>query len=426
MARRSADSGFYEFVEGALWMRIAFLTPEYVTKNSADGGLANYIKKIAKALSLRRCDVWVFVLSDLDTVWQDETVTVCEVKRNVFLHRMRSSFPFLGITQFFSQLASSRRIATKFWKIHKSRPFDILQASSYMAPGYTLLKNGKVPMVCRVSSYTPALRSAYGRKRNFCESLSDWLEVQQVAKAEVSFAPSRLVSNIFFKVTGCAPTLIRTPIDIQEPILDYSFFNAHKHRSPYLLVFGTLSRIKGVDLLADVLPDIFEKYRDLSVVFIGRDDGLPSGKKVFAHILEGCDSYGNRLFYHPAVQKAQLYSFITNAEAILIPSRVDNYPNTCIEAQMFGKPVIGTYDSSLAEMIVDGETGFLAQNGDPRSLCDAIERLLAMTPSQRQQMQERILETVLLILSEDRIGELLSFYGTTISKFQQKGNCSWQ
>ena len=209
-------------------MRIAFLTPEDVTPTSADGGLANYLKKTALALAERGCQLWVFLLSGRDATWQDGQVTVCEVKRNVFLHRMRSIFPFLGITQFFSQLASSRRIATKFWEIHKSSPFDILQASSYMAPGYALLKNGKVPMVCRVSSYTPALRSAYGRKKSFCESLSDWLEVQQVAKAEASFAPSRLVSNIFFKVTGCAPTVIRTPMDIQEPILDYSFFNAHK------------------------------------------------------------------------------------------------------------------------------------------------------------------------------------------------------
>ena len=399
-------------------MRIAFLTPEYVTKTRVDGGLANYIKKTAKALSLRRCDVWVFVLSDRDTVWQDETVTVCEVKRNVFLHRMRSIFPFLGITQFFSQLASSRRIATKFWEIHKSRAFDILQASSYMAPGYTLLKNGKVPMVCRVSSYTPALRSAYGRKKNFCESLSDWLEVQQVAKAEASFAPSRLVSNIFFKVTGRAPTVIRTPMDIQEPILDYSFFNAHKHTFPYLLVFGTLSRIKGVDLLADVLPDIFEKYRDLSVVFIGRDDGLPSGKKVFARILESCDSYGDRLFYHPAVQKAQLYSFITNAEAILIPSRVDNYPNACIEAQMFGKPVIGTYDSSLDEMIVDGKTGFLAKNADIESIKKAIKKFLNLNSVQREAMRQKIISHIEAIKCEDRVDQLTEFYKEAINNFK--------
>jgi predicted membrane GTPase involved in stress response len=34
-----------------------------------------------------------------------------------------------------------------------------------------------------------------------------------------------------------------------------------------------------------------------------------------------------------------------------MPSRVDNYPNACLEALSLGVPVIGTYDSSLDEMI---------------------------------------------------------------------------
>ncbi|MDO8445563.1 MAG: glycosyltransferase family 4 protein [Deltaproteobacteria bacterium] len=399
-------------------MRVVFLTPEYVTKTSADGGLANYIKKTAKALSLRGCDVWVFVVADRDTIWQDEMVTVCEVKRKVFWLQMLSIFPFTGLIQVLNQLISSRRVAKKYWEIHKKKPFDIVQASSYMAPGYALLKNGKVPIVCRISSYSPVVRAAYGRKRSFGEYLSDWLEIRQVADAAASFAPSRFVSNIFFKVTGCEPAVIRTSMDIQEPILDYSFFNAHKPGFPYLLFFGTLSRIKGVDLLADVLPTIFERYGDLAVVFIGRDDGMSGGKKVFSHILESCEKYRERLFYHPALQKAHLYPFVANAEAILIPSRVDNYPNVCLEAQMFGKPVIGTYESSLDEMIVDGETGFLAKNADVESIKGAIEKFLNLTSEQRESMRLRIISHIEDIKREDRVGQLIDFYKEAINKFK--------
>lgn len=400
-------------------MRIAFLTPEYVTPTSADGGLANYIKKTANALSFRGCDVWVFVLSYRDAVWKDEAVTVCEVRRGGILFRLLSMFPFVGnLTLVLNQLASSRALAKKLWQIHAKKPFDVIQASSYMAPGYALLKNGKVPIVCRVSSYTPLVREAYGRKRCFAEYLSDRLELSQVKDADVSFSPSWFVSEIFFKATECEPAVIRTPLDIQEPILDYSFFNAHKPGFPYLLFFGTLSRIKGVDLLADVLPNIFEKYRDLSVVFIGRDDGLPGGKKVFPHILESCEKYRDRLFYHPALQKTQLYAFVANAEAALIPSRVDNYPNVCLEAQMFGKPVIGTYESSLDEMIVDGETGFLAKNADVESIKGAIKKFLNLTSEQRESMRLKIISNIETIKREDRVGQLIDFYKEAINNFK--------
>ena len=75
---------------------------------------------------------------------------------------------------------------------------------------------------------------------------------------------------------------------------------------------------------------------------------------------------------------------------ILIPSRIDNYPNTCLEAQALGKIVVGTRDSSLDEMVEDGVTGFLAEPGDSESLASAILRGLALSAEERKQMAERI------------------------------------
>ena len=105
-----------------------------------------------------------------------------------------------------------------------------------------------------------------------------------------------------------------------------------------------------------------------------------------------------------------------------MPSRIDNYPNACLEALLNGVPVIGTFDSSLDEMIVDGETGFLAKNDDPSSLCDAIMRLLSLSPWQRKEMQERILKSVEAINAEDRVGQLIAYYRETIADFQSDGN----
>jgi glycosyltransferase involved in cell wall biosynthesis len=48
---------------------------------------------------------------------------------------------------------------------------------------------------------------------------------------------------------------------------------------------------------------------------------------------------------------------------VVTPSRVDNCPNTCLEAQALGKIVIGTRQSSLEELVDHGVTGFLAEPG---------------------------------------------------------------
>jgi len=399
-------------------MHIGFLTPEYVTPRGLDGGLANYLRKVGLALTARGHHVSVLVLSDHNGCWQDEGVRVYEVGRFKVPIRFKRNRRLVPWVSAFEQIQSSRRLAKMAWKIHQRTPFDIFQASSYKAPGYALRHNERVPLVCRVSSYTPLCRSAFGRPRNFSECLSDWLEVRQVLDADATFAPSEFIAETFARIEGFRPQLVRTPLDVlPQEALDASFHNKHLMNMSYLLFFGTLSRIKGVDLLAGIIPSVLERHKNIAFVFIGRDDGLPHGQKMFDYIRSECQGYEERLHYHPPLPKAELFPVIANAVGVLMPSRVDNYPNACLEAQSLGIPVIGTYDSSLDEMIVDGETGFLAQNGSPSSLEGAIASLLDQTPNQRLHMQENIHAHINKITSEDRLAQLVHFYETTITHF---------
>ncbi len=66
------------------------------------------------------------------------------------------------------------------------------------------------------------------------------------------------------------------------------------------------------------------------------------------------------------------------AEWAVVPSRWDNYPNTCVEAMSCGTPVVASDRGGMAEMIRDGEEGFLAnvEEGDRAALVDALERTL--------------------------------------------------
>jgi glycosyltransferase involved in cell wall biosynthesis len=396
-------------------MKIAFITPEYVTSHHVDGGLANYIKKTAADLAGRGCEPWVFVSSRRDITWKDGLVTICEVPSTNGVLDFLEKLPAMGfITPAFRKLSNANALALRFWGEHARKPFDIIQISSYGSCGYSLIENGEVPVVCRISSYTPHVRKAYGKGRSPYEYLTDRFEVQQVLRADARFAPSQLLVKTFRQFFGCDSVLIRTTIDTHIPELDYSYFSEKRPRGRYLLFFGTLSRIKGCDLLAEVLPPLLGKYPDLYCVLIGRDDGLPGGKKVSTHILSHCEPCRERIHFHPALPKPSLYPYLKNAEAVLVPSRVDNYPNVCLEAQYFGKPVIGTFGSSLEEMLEDGKTGFLAKNGDSGSLLLAVERFLEMDEGERLAMRRNILNKIEEVRREDPISQLLQFYKAII------------
>ncbi len=144
-------------------MHLGFLTPEYVMPARADGGLANYLHKLGRALTQRGQGVSILVLTHRNARWQDGAVRVHEIKRVVLpnlFYRTRVLGTLAPVT---AQYLSARRLAAEVWRVHREQPFDLLQASSYYAPGYVLRRNGCLPLVCRISSYSPLLRSAFGR-----------------------------------------------------------------------------------------------------------------------------------------------------------------------------------------------------------------------------------------------------------------------
>jgi glycosyltransferase involved in cell wall biosynthesis len=73
-----------------------------------------------------------------------------------------------------------------------------------------------------------------------------------------------------------------------------------------------------------------------------------------------------------ALNKPDLYAVLQRSEAAVLPSQVDNLPNTVIESLLFGIPVVGSQGASIDELVEDGKTGHLVRIGDERALAEAL------------------------------------------------------
>lgn len=401
-------------------MHIGFLTPEYVTPETPDGGLANYLKKTAEALAERGNNVTIFLISRSDATWYDGKVRIVEVAgRETPKESVRFS-PVRIMAQFTDQVHNSKVLARRVLQYQKERPLDIVQASSIRSPGNALLHNHHFPLVCRASSYTPLWRRAYGRRLSPDDILIEWLEFRQMKESDASYSPSEFIAGIFTGKTKRPVPVIRTPPDLHPGRnLDETFYKQNLKDKKYVLFFGTMSRIKGADLFADIIPRVVKTRPDVYFVFIGRDDGLPGGQAIHDYLVSRAGDYREHIIYHPAMSKPALYSVILHAECVVLPSRVDNYPNACLEAQYFGIPVIGTLNSSLDEMIIDGKTGYLAKNGDPESIYQLVIRLLDQSPPEREEMKANIRHHFRSIVDQDHIGRLIDFYKQVSDEYLQ-------
>ena len=67
---------------------------------------------------------------------------------------------------------------------------------------------------------------------------------------------------------------------------------------------------------------------------------------------------------------------LAGCDVALVPSRVEPFGNTAVEALLARRPLVASRTQGLREVVRDGETGLLVTPDDPRALADAIATLL--------------------------------------------------
>jgi glycosyltransferase involved in cell wall biosynthesis len=137
-----------------------------------------------------------------------------------------------------------------------------------------------------------------------------------------------------------------------------------------LLLFGAFGgdrdRRKGFDLLLDALSHLRGQFSDLQLVVFGQ----PAPRQSL--------NLGLTIHYtghlHDDLSLRAVYSA---ADVFVLPSRQDNLPNTGLEAQACGTPVVGFATGGLADIVDHKQTGYLAHAFDSADLAAGITWVLA-------------------------------------------------
>lgn len=123
--------------------------------------------------------------------------------------------------------------------------------------------------------------------------------------------------------------------------------------SPRILFVGSLNRLKGVDILLELLRSYPE--RNWTIVFLG--DGY------LADELRALND--PRVEVLGILKTSEVQAEMAKAWALVIPSRADTSPNVVKEARVIGLPVIGSPNGGHAEYINDAHDGYLVENENP-------------------------------------------------------------
>lgn len=85
---------------------------------------------------------------------------------------------------------------------------------------------------------------------------------------------------------------------------------------------------------------------------------------------------------------AEVRREIERSRVFILPSYAEGLPVSIMEAMVLSRPVISTYVAGIPELVVPGETGWLAPAADAQRLADAMMAAIAATPERIRQMGE--------------------------------------
>ncbi|BAQ61809.1 glycosyltransferase [Geminocystis sp. NIES-3708] len=414
-------------------LTIVLVTTEYVTEDFFDGGLSNYVHRAALGLKKLGHKPIVFVLS--------------HENEDVFIHKGIEVHRFRVYTGIFFEIFNSRKYNDslfRFWnwitfgKLYHStiqvlmswqlreklkqieHPISLVQYPNCAALGLFHLKN--VPKVTRISGYLPQWNDAYGLKR----TLDIWLMEKQEDLAnklsDALFCPSKLNAITIEKIVRKNVEVIETPFIIETESLNYSIYKEYLEGKQYLLFFGTIGIMKGCGLIAEIIYSLLAFKENLFFVFVGKDKDYMGfqGKSTMDKIRENAGENKDRVIHFDRLTHDYLYPIVANANAVVLPSRIDNFPNTCIEAMGHKRIVIGTNGTSFEQLIEDGVSGFLCENDNSQDLLRVIKEVLNLTEKKRLEIGEKAYQRIQDLQPEKVINQLVDFYRQTIDDFHSK------
>lgn len=131
-------------------------------------------------------------------------------------------------------------------------------------------------------------------------------------------------------------------------------------------VFGAVSRLraeKGIDLLIEAFSRLVFENHDVHLHIVGNG---PDGEKLKDLVTQL--NIANKVTFFGEASWESAMQQMALMDVVVVPSRFEGFGLSAAEAMAMGKPVVASNVFGLKEVVNNGQTGLLFENGDSDSL----------------------------------------------------------
>lgn len=258
--------------------------------------------------------------------------------------------------------------------------------------GYELFRDMKVVITC----HCPSFLTFRHNHVNIYKLPYFWIgemEKFSVVAADICISPSRYLANILKKENG---------LDKEFNILPNPYASPGKRQVQELeekaVFVAKLSPAKGVLYTLQCFERLWDEGYSIRLKLVGDPN-------YFYHALqEMVGDVINRKYrkYIDAgllqltgmLEPARVKEEVRTSKVVLVPSTIENFPYTVIEAMAEGKLVLASTLGGQVEIITDGRNGFLFDYNNPDSFIDKIKGIFSLGAEKIAEMSAAAAETV--------------------------------
>lgn len=417
-------------------MHLVIVTNELATADCSSGGLASFTANLARILKRNGHKVTIILVTTKEyKIVFDEGIDLQNiyVEKSLwdnFAHMAESISNVTGenkdvVRRVLVSLYKGELVNALIKEIHQREKVDIIHVCNLGQ--FALGLDGSIPYVVRISSYMWMWNKADAlevREDYYDESdltFQDRLDICLLQRSRYIISPSDLLARIGKEKLGIAPVVIESPFVLDRDSWDDSVYRHLAKGKRYIIHYGRMSYLKGTHIVAKIAKDILGKRPDMYLLLAGVDEEMQDdqGRRLMAHelVMKSAGKFADRVIYAGGPVREQLYPLIDNAELCLLPSRIENLANACVEAMAMGKIVIGTDGASYEQLIDDKVSGFLCERDNPESFLGAVEEALSMSEDDKRRMIESAVMRIRQLSPEVIYEKYLKFYDQVIQEW---------
>lgn len=152
----------------------------------------------------------------------------------------------------------------------------------------------------------------------------------------------------------------------------------------YLLFFGFIRKYKGLDIMLKAMDDERIKAAGIKLIIAGE---FYEERKPYDELIDNLNLKNSIEAFTEFIPNSEVHYYFSASDVVVQPYKSATQSGITQIAYYFEKPMIVSNVGGLAEVVIDGETGFVAEP-DAQSIADAIIKFY--TPDSIPHMQENL------------------------------------